>query len=128
MRNHLLANPNLLPLLASSGRLASAMLRLTDRGLAVMTAAGFAEADAVRAFRALFWHAVGAALVHDQISANPVDAVRDALGDLGGDAVPTFVGLLPHFDGVDADALFDYSTRLLVAGLAGDSNRKKDTP
>ena len=77
-----------------------------------------------RQFRALFWHTVGFALVHNSFEAFPADSpggLQASLGDVDPTTHPTFSRHLPSFTAVDGDALFEHTTRLLVAGLHGDA-------
>ena len=122
LRAHLLADRNLLALYATSNRMSGAVLQTVERGLVLMEEIGYRGDRAVMAFRALFWHTVGFALVHHNFDAFPADHP----GGLGGvidapdaETHPTFTRHLPSFTRVDGDALFAHTTRLVVAGLLG---------
>ena len=120
LRSHLLADRNLLALYASSDRLSAAVLHTVEEGLALVEEIGYRDDAAVLAFRALFWHTVGFTLVDASPEGFPADSpggLRSAIGEVDAETHPTFARHLPAFTRVDGDALFDHTTRLLVAGL-----------
>jgi AcrR family transcriptional regulator len=131
LRDHLLADRNLLGLYASSGRLSSAVAQSVDQGLGLMEEIGYEGADAVLAFRSVFWHTVGFALVDLNIDRFPADrpgGLEDTVGEIDESSHPIFHRHLPSFTAVDGDALFTHATRLLVAGLLGDAPQSMETP
>jgi len=137
IRSHLIDSRAVLLLLGASDGLGLAMLDATEAGLVLMEEAGFAGADAVDAFRTVFWHAVGAAMVADTIAADQIDVIRRAspaatgarlshpLGSPpdGPLAHPRFAALIEHFTTPDADLIFERSTRALATGLARSAGR-----
>lgn len=141
LRAHLVGDRNMLALYADGDRLSSSLVDAVDHGLELMEAIGYRDEAAVLAFRSLFWHVVGYALVQHNFETFPADA-SDGLSSLTGtiDASthPTFARHLPAFGTVDGEALFAHSTQLLVAGLraaASDpsvptepAHRKEATP
>jgi len=105
----------------SSPRIAASVLALTDRGLAAVCAAGLDGAAAVAAFRSLFWHAVGFAVLQPQLWAH-APALLDGVAIDAADH-PTLARLAPELGHFDGDGLFDTTTRALVAGLITDTDR-----
>lgn len=121
LRVHLLSDRNLLGLYAAVGRMSGVVLQATEQGLSLMEEAGYRQESAVLAFRSLFWHTVGFTLVEHQFDGFPADGeggLEDTVGPVDPAAHPTFARTLPAFTPVDADALFEHTTRALVAGLA----------
>lgn len=121
LRRHLLRDRHLLALYGDAPGLAVSVLDAGDRALALMEEAGYRGADAVAAFRALFWHTVGFTRLHHDFAEFPANGdggLTEAVGPLEPERHPTFARLLPHFGAVDGDELFEHTTRLLVAGLA----------
>lgn len=124
LRSHLLADRNLLGLYATADRMSAAVLQAVEQGLSLVEEIGYEGEAAVQAFRSLFWHTVGFTLVSSNFDAFPADApggLADAIGAVDEATHPTFARHLPSFTAVDGDALFDHTTRLLVAGLHGDA-------
>jgi TetR/AcrR family tetracycline transcriptional repressor len=124
LHGHLVADRNLLGLYATGDRMSSAVLQSVEQGLGLMEEIGYRGADAVLAFRSLFWHTVGFTLVHNSFDQFPGDApggLRGTLGEIDQSSHPTFTRHLPSFTAVNGDALFSHTTRLLVTGLLGDA-------
>lgn len=118
LRAHLRTNRHLLPLLSGSGRLAATIALLAEQGLGLATELGHDDTGTVATFRVLFWHVLGFATSADPAAAHrPERPVRELLGDLEIDQLPTVAAHLGALDDFDADALFALSTRLLVDGL-----------
>lgn len=118
LRAHLVADRAMLRVHNDPTRLSAGVLGAVDRGLELMTDAGYEGAAAVDAFRQLFWHAVGGALVagnFDGLPANRAD-LTDAFA--GADHHPHVRAHAHHFEPVDAERLFRSTTRTLAAGLA----------
>lgn len=118
LKDHLVADRAMLRIHSDPSQLSAGLLGAVDRGLELMTEAGYAGADAVEAFRQLFWHAVGGALVagtFDSLPGSRTD-LTDAFADL--DAHPHVLDHAAHFGPVDADRLFRSTTRTLATGLA----------
>lgn len=103
--------------LQSSPRVAESVLALTDRGLSAACAAGLDGADAVAAFRSLFWHAVGFAVLQPQLWAH-APALLDGV-EIDRAEHPALARLAPELGQFDGDELFENTTRALVAGLLG---------
>ena len=103
--------------LQSSPRVAESVLALTDRGLSAACAAGLDGADAVAAFRSLFWHAVGFAVLQPQLWAH-APALLDGM-EIDRAEHPALARLAPELGQFDGDELFENTTRALVAGLLG---------
>lgn len=125
LHNHLLADRNLLAVYSSAGRLTETVLQAVEQGLSLVEEAGYRGPDAVLAFRALFWHTVGFALVQQSFERFPADApggLEHAVGPVDPHTQPVLARHLPWFTAVDGDALFLHSTRLLVTGLLGGAN------
>lgn len=117
VRTHLIADRALLRLHNDPARLSTGLADAVERGLELMAAAGYDSVDAVAAFRQLFWHAVGSALVaasFDALPANRID-LRAAFAATGRQHMAAHAD---HFGSVDADELFRTTTRNLAAGLA----------
>ena len=122
LRTHLIADRNLLALYATGDRMSGAVSRAVEQGLTLMEEAGYRGDDTVLAFRSLFWHTVGFALVHnsfDELPANAPGGLTGRLGAVEPSTHPTFARHLRSFTAVDDDALFTHTTKLLVAGLLG---------
>lgn len=120
LRAQLLGDRNLLELYATSDRMTTAVLRSVEQGLVLMEEIGYRDADAVLAFRSLFWHTVGLAFVDRNPEGFPADrpgGLGEALGGVDSSTHPAFARHLPWFTPVDGDALFTHATRSLVAGL-----------
>lgn len=120
LRAQLLGDRNLLALYATSDRMTTAVLRSVEQGLELMEEIGYRDADAVLAFRSLFWHTVGLAFVDRTPEGFPADrpgGLGETLGGVDPTTHPTFARHLPWFTPVDGDALFTHATRSLVAGL-----------
>lgn len=131
LRAHLIRDRNLLGLYASADRLSAAVLSAVEQGLALVEEVGYRDADAVLAFRSLFWHTVGFTLVSHQFESFPADSsggLQDAVGQVDATTHPAFARHLPSFTTVDGDQLFTHTTRLLVGGLLDDAPESQDTP
>jgi AcrR family transcriptional regulator len=132
IRRHLVDARGLAALLDGPDALAASMVEATEAGLSLMLEAGLDGAGAVAAFRALFWHAVGAALAHDTIASGHGRAIveageRDRAGAdgasgavPGGVPVTAIARLADHFGPVDPDALYAASARALALGLVAE--------
>lgn len=129
IRRHLVDARGLAAALDGSDALAASMIEATEAGLSLMLEAGLDGPDAVAAFRALFWHAVGAAQAHDTIASGHGRSIveageRDRAGFDGTSAAtprPAIARLAGHFGPVDPDALFAASARALVVGLVAET-------
>lgn len=133
IRRHLVGARGLATLLDGPDALAASMVEATEAGLSLMLEAGLDGADAVAAFRAVFWHAVGAAQAHDSIASGHGRAIVEvgeghraggdgASGAAPGDALVTAIArLADHFGPVDPDTLFAASARALVLGLVAET-------
>ncbi|MEM9467607.1 MAG: TetR/AcrR family transcriptional regulator [Actinomycetota bacterium] len=118
LRRHLIADRDTLRLVGDGDRLSAGLLGTLDRGLELMAEVYPAPADAVDAFRVLFWHVVGSAFVADALETMPGSrgGLDTALADAG-DAYPHLVAHAAHFGPVDGDELFLRTTTELIAGL-----------
>ncbi|GEM_PF-1296603 len=128
LRAHLVADRNLLQLYAQSDQISSTTLAAVDLGLGLMEEAGLAGEAAVAAFRVVFWHAVGSALVLaalGDLPANQGTAIVAALTTT--EASERTARLGPYFGPVDADEQFQYATHCLVTGLASDIASSADS-
>ncbi len=124
LRDHLLADRNLLALYATANRLSGAVLQAVEQGLRLVEEIGYRDDAAVLAFRSLFWHTVGFTLVHNSFESFPADqpgGLDDAVRGIDPETHPTFARHQPAFTAVDGDELFTHTTRLIVAGLAGNA-------
>lgn len=119
IRDHIERARPVLGGLDASDELAQAMADATDGGLALMEEAGFAEADAVAAYRVVFWHAVGAVMVRPTIAADPVAQIR---GRFRAPDHPRLDALIDHFATPDPDEIFRDATRALATGLAAGAS------
>ncbi len=127
LRNHLIRDRETLRLLNDADRLSAGLLGTLDRGLELMSAISSTGEDTVAAFRVLFWHVVGSALVSAAFDDFP--GSRSDIGDIltGAGATHTHLAThAAHFGRVDGDELFLRSTDLLIAGLLADT--PKDNP
>jgi AcrR family transcriptional regulator len=119
LHDRLLADPGTAAALVHVGAdLPRTVLRLADHGLTLMRAVGYADEDAVDAFRALFWHTVGFALADDAMRTISPDRTADALVAAPADDLPTYRALRSHFGAIDPETLFLLTTRRLVEGIA----------
>lgn len=118
MRHTLVAGHTAALVSALTDDLPLTIVRLADRGLVLMEAAGLRGDDAVTAFRVLFWHTVGSALADDAMRHLPPGTGNEAVARLAADEVATFRRLSRHFGPIDPDGLFDLTMRTLIAGLA----------
>lgn len=124
LRDHLVADRNLLALYATTERMSTPVQQWVEEGMVLMEEVGYRDRDAVRAFRAVFWHTVGFALVHHRLDGYPADTpggLVEATGPVDSSSHPTFARNLAAFTPVDGDALFVHTTRLLANGLAADA-------
>jgi len=131
VRSHLVRDRHLLGLYASANRLSSAVLTAVEHGLTLMEEIGYRDDDAVLAFRSLFWHTVGFALISNQFDSFPADAeggLHETVGPVDADSHPVFARSMPSFTSVNGDQLFAHTTRLLVAGLLSDAPELQETP
>jgi len=117
LRDHLIADRDLLRMLDDAARLGLGLLDGVERGVTLMVEGGFDGAAAVDAFRQLFWHAVGGALVASVFPAMP-GATSDLPAVFGrAERHPVTAAHAVHFGGVERDEVFLAATRSLVAGL-----------
>jgi len=79
-------------------------------------------AETVKAFRVLFWHVVGSALVAGTVSTLPgtQGGLSEAFAAEGAD-YPGLGRYAEHFGPVDPEELFAYTTHLLVNRLEADA-------
>ncbi|MEM9202198.1 MAG: TetR/AcrR family transcriptional regulator [Actinomycetota bacterium] len=118
LRRHLIADRDTLRLLHDGDRLTIGLLSAIDRGLSLMGEVHVDDQSTVEAFRVLFWHVVGSALVAASFQTLPGNdhAVAEAFAGVSDD-YPHVVAHASSFGPVDADALFVRTTALLVEGL-----------
>lgn len=117
LRDHLVADRDTLRMLDDASRLSIGVLDGVERGLELMLAAGFEGDHAVAAFRQVFWHAVGGALVAANFTVLPA-ATTDLVATFRATTDhPHVAGHADHFGPVDRDDLFRTTTHTLVAGL-----------
>lgn len=125
LRRHLLADRDTLRLVGDGDRLTAGLLGALDRGLELMTDVSNTPAEAVDAFRVLFWHVVGSAYVANTFATMPGSrGGLDAALAQAGDAYPHLVAHAGHFGPVDGDDLFLRTTTQLIAGLQA----RQETP
>ena len=103
-----------------------AVLDLTERGLAAVTAAGLDDAVAIAAFRSLFWHAVGFAVLRPSLWAHAPELLDGVELDDG--THPNLARLAGELGAFDPDELFERTTRALVAGLLAPSRPERGEP
>jgi len=118
LRNHLIHDRETLRLLSDADRLSAGLLGTLDRGLELMGAVSSTPEDTVAAFRVLFWHIVGSALVSGAFDDFP--GSRGDLAAILAESVTTQTHLAAHaahFGRVDGDKLFIQSIHLLIDGL-----------
>jgi len=122
LRRHLVADRETLRLLGDGDRLTSGLLGAVDRGLALMGQICDGPAETVKAFRVLFWHVVGSALVAGTVSTLPgtQGGLSEAFAAEGAD-YPGLGRYAEHFGPVDPEELFAYTTHLLVNRLGADA-------
>jgi len=128
IRANLLEYLPLLQIDGASRRLAANVFREADEGLRLMTELGYTGADAVAAYRVMFWAILNFCLVIDATDAMPgadTDALLHQVVQLDGEelatAMPTLAALLPHFGPVDRDTFFRHSMRAMLCGLQLDA-------
>jgi len=127
LRNHLIHDRETLRLLNDADRLSAGLLGTLDRGLELMSAISSTREDTVDAFRVLFWHVVGSALVSGAF--NDFPGSRTDLGDVLARSGTTHTHLAAHaahFGRFDGGELFLRSIDLLIDGLLADT--PKDNP
>ena len=115
VRDQLIGVGDLLPAVRSGRHLSAAMLSGSEAGLALLDEAGLRGQEAVDAFRSLFWHAVGFAVLQPSLHARAPELLRDA--DLTADDHPHLAAAREHLGEFDPDDLFERTTRALVRGL-----------
>ena len=127
LRNHLIHDRETLRLLNDADRVSAGLLGTLDRGLELMDAVSSTPEDTVAAFRVLFWHVVGSALVSGTFDDFP-GSRTDLNGILArsGTTHTHLAAHAPHFGRVDGDELFLRSIDLLINGLRADT--PKDNP
>ena len=122
LRNHLIHDRETLRLLNDADRLSAGLLGTLDRGLELMSAISSTREDTVAAFRVLFWHVVGSALVSGAFDDFP--GSRTDLGDVFARSGTTHTHLAAHaahFGRFDRGELFLRSIDLLIDGLLADT-------
>lgn len=122
LRNHLIHDRHTLRLLNDADRLSAGLLGTIDRGLELMSAISSTREDTVAAFRVLFWHVVGSALVSGAF--NDFPGSRSDLGDVLARSGTTHTHLAAHaahFGRVDGDEVFLRTIDLLIDGLLADT-------
>jgi len=122
LRNHLIHDRETLRLLNDADRLSAGLLGTLDRGLELMSAISSTREDTVAAFRVLFWHVVGSALVSGAFDDFP--GSRTDLGDVFARSGTTHTHLAAHaahFGRFDGGELFLRSIDLLIDGLLADT-------
>jgi len=127
LRNHLIQDRETLRLLNDADRLSAGLLSTLDRGLELMSAISSTPENTVAAFRVLFWHVVGSALISGAFDDFP--ASRTYLGEIfaRSGATHTHLGAhAAHFGRVDGEELFLRSIDLLIDGLLAGT--PKDNP
>ena len=99
------------------------VLDLTEWGLAAVTGAGLDHQVAVDAFRSLFWHSVGFAVLQPSLWAH----APELLDGVELDAVthPQLSRLAGELGPFDADELFERTTRALVIGLLTQGDHRR---
>jgi TetR/AcrR family transcriptional regulator, tetracycline repressor protein len=117
IRDQLVGVGDLLPTIRSGHHLSAPMLAGTESALALLDEAGLRGADAVDAFRSLFWHAVGFAVLRPSLYARAPELLEGV--ELSADDHPHLTGLRDEFGDFDPDDLFERTTRALVTGLTG---------
>jgi AcrR family transcriptional regulator len=121
LRAHLNSRRALLGVPGASRRFTTAVLSAADDGLRLVRELDRGDAETVMVFRSIVWHVFSFVLVVDAWASDATpDSLRDAREALRPEDAPIFTALAAHFGIFDADALFDASTRALVAGLALD--------
>ncbi|UDY35242.1 TetR/AcrR family transcriptional regulator [Dermatobacter hominis] len=103
-----------------------AVLDLTERGLAAVKAAGLDDEVAVAAFRSLFWHAVGFAVLRPSLWAHAPELLEGV--ELDAATHPNLARLAGELGAFDPDELFERTTRALVAGLVAPSRPDRGEP
>ncbi len=127
LRNHLIQDRETLRLLNDADRLSAGLLSTLDRGLELMSAISSTPENTVAAFRVLFWHVVGSALISGAFDDFP--ASRTYLGEIFARSGTTHTHLgahAAHFGRVDGEELFLRSIDLLIDGLLAGT--PKDNP
>ncbi len=118
LRNHLIHDRETLRLLSDADRLSGGLLGTLDRGLELMGAVSSTPEDTVAAFRVLFWHVVGSALVSGAFDNFPGSRTDlSAVLAQSGTTHTRLVAHAAHFGRVDGDELFIQSINLLIDGL-----------
>ena len=126
LRNHLIHDRETLRLLRDADRLSAGLLSALDRGLEVMDAVSSTPEDTVAAFRVLFWHVVGSALVSGTFDDFPGSRTDlNAILVRPGAAHPHLAAHAAHFGRVDGDELFLHSIDLLIDGLLASIPKDK---
>lgn len=143
IRAHVIEHRVTMQAAGSSEGITAAMLAAADRGLELLLELGYGDQDAVDHYRALFWHVMSLALAVDVAGLGPpADASGEPATDEaaatdkapatepGGDcSAPnaTLRRLRPLFAAFDRDALFERSTRLLLAAIEAGAPRSTTT-
>lgn len=116
LRAVLRAHPNTLPLFATRPAVTSASLAHLEAGLAVLRGAGFAPADALRAFQVLLAFAVGHAIAsYSSIGAD--DLAPPVYDELSEREFPHVREMARVLGDRDLEAEFHYGLEALLAGI-----------
>ncbi|NDH97176.1 MAG: TetR/AcrR family transcriptional regulator [Actinobacteria bacterium] len=127
LRNHLIHDRETLRLLNDADRLSAGLLGTLDRGLELMSAISSTGEETVAAFRVLFWHVVGSALVSAAFADFPGSRTDlNAILVRPGATHPHLAAHAAHFGRVDGDELFLHSIDLFIDGLLAST--PKDNP
>ncbi|MEO0494854.1 MAG: helix-turn-helix domain-containing protein [Actinomycetota bacterium] len=119
LRRHLIQDRETLRLLDDADRLSAGLLGTLDRGLELMAEVTDTPEAAVDAFRIVFWHVVGSALVAGAFDDLPGSRTDLALAfESTGGSHPHLAAHAAHFGPVDGADLFIRTTDLLIGGLA----------
>lgn len=126
LRSHLIQDRETLRFLNDADRLSAGLLSTVDRGLELMSAISSTPENTVAAFRVLFWHVVGSALVSGAFDDFP--ASHTYLGEILTRSGTTHTHLgahAAHFGRVDGEELFLRSVDLLIDGLLAGTSKDK---
>lgn len=122
VRDTVLASGTAAALLAGTDHdISLTVVRLTEHGLWLMESAGLHGDEAVQAYRAVFWHAVGSAMAMSSMLEVGPKSTERAIEDLAEDEVPTYRRLRDRFGAIDPTVQFEQSLRWLVRGIVSES-------
>lgn len=125
LRDKLHEHPAVVPLLRTRTRYAPALLRAINSLLVILRAAGFEDAQAVRAAREIMWFTFGFVIMEFrteqeypgvEVGAIAIQAFP-AKDSAEASQIPDLIDLLPHFMRGEADETFAEGARHLIAGL-----------